>query len=75
MVEKSIIDTILSPMLNAPRSPGYLRKKEYKYLTEVGSKYFLTSAWYAQSELYSQLKDYTARMLTDKSKLYACDLS
>ena len=75
MVEKSIIDTILSPMLNAPRSPGYLRKKEYKYLTEVGSKYFLTSAWYAQSELYSQLKDYTARMLTDNSKFFACDLS
>ena len=75
MVEKSIIDTILSPMLNAPRSPGYLRKKEYKHLTEVGSKYFLTSAWYAQSELYSQLKDYTARMLTDNSKFFACDLS
>ena len=32
MVEKSIIDTVLSPMLNAPRSPGYLRKKEYKPL-------------------------------------------
>lgn len=74
MVEKSIIDTILSPMLNAPRSPGYLRKKQYKHLQEVGQKYFLTSAWYAQSELYSQLKDYTSRMLTDGSKFFACDL-
>lgn len=74
MVEKSIIDTVLSPMLNAPRSPGYLRKKQYKHLQEVGQKYFLTSAWYAQSELYSQLKDYTCRMLTDDSKCFACDL-
>lgn len=74
MVEKSIIDTILTPMLNAPRSPGYLRKKEYKHLKEIGQKYFLTSAWYAQSELYSQLKDYTARMLEDNSKVFACDL-
>lgn len=74
MVEKHIIDTVLSPMLNAPRSPGYLRKKKYKHLQEVGQKYFLTSAWYAQSELYGQLKDYTARMLTDNSKFFACDL-
>lgn len=74
MVEKNIIDTILSPMLNAPRSPGYLRKKQYKHLQEVGQKYFLTSAWYVQSELFSQLKDYTSRMLTDGSKFFACDL-
>lgn len=75
MVEKNIIDTVLTPMLNAPRSPGYLRKKQYKHLAEVGQKYFLTSAWYAQSQLYSQLKDYTARMLQDDdSKIFACDL-
>lgn len=74
MVEKNIIDTILVPMLNAPRSPGYLNKKKYANLQEVGSKYFLTSAWYCQSELYSQLKDYTARMLKDGQKVFACDL-
>ena len=74
MVEKSIIDTILTPMLNAPRSPGYLRKKKYAHLQEVGQKYMLTSAWYAQSQLFSQLKDYTARMLTDGAKFFACDL-
>lgn len=74
MVEKSIIDTILSPMLNAPRSPGYLNNPKYSHLQEVGSKYFLTSAWYAQSELYAQLKDYTNSMLKDNSTFFACDL-
>ena len=73
MVEKDIIDTILTPMLNAPRSPGYLNNPKYANLQEVGSKYFLTSAWYCQSQLYDQLKDYTARML-DGQKVFACDL-
>ncbi len=74
MVSKNIIDTILSPMLNAPRSPGYLNKPQYSHLKEVGSKYFLTSAWYAQSELFNQLKDYTNNMLKDNSSFFACDL-
>jgi hypothetical protein len=74
MVSKNTIDTILSPMLNAPRSPGYLNKPQYSHLKEVGSKYFLTSAWYAQSELYEQLKDYTNSMLKDGSSFFACDL-
>lgn len=74
MVDKKIIDTILSPMLNAPRSPGYLSKPQYAHLQEVGCKYFLTSAWYKQSPLFEQLKDYTAKMLYDDSKVFACDL-
>lgn len=73
MVEKDVIDTVLTPMLNAPRSPGYLNNPKYANLQEVGSKYFLTSAWYCQSQLYDQLKDYTARML-DGQKVFACDL-
>lgn len=73
MVEKDVIDTVLTPMLNAPRSPGYLNNPKYANLQEVGSKYFLTSAWYCQSQLYEQLKDYTARML-DGQKVFACDL-
>ena len=73
MVEKDVIDTVLTPMLNAPRSPGYLNNPKYANLQEVGSKYFLTSAWYCQSQLYEQLKDYTARMI-DGQKVFACDL-
>ena len=73
MVEKDVIDTVLTPMLNAPRSPGYLNNPKYANLQEVGSKYFLTSAWYCQSQLYDQLKDYTARMLNGQ-KVFACDL-
>lgn len=74
LVPKNIIDDIFVPMLNAPRSPGYLSKPEYSHLAEVGQKLFLSSAWYKQSELYSMLKGYTINMLKDDSKFFACDL-
>lgn len=74
LVSKNIIDDIFVPMLNAPRSPGYLSNPEYSYLAEVGQKLFLSSAWYKQSELYSMLKGYTINMLKDDSKFFACDL-
>ena len=74
LVPKNIIDDIFVPMLNAPRSPGYLSKPEYSHLAEVGQKLFLSSAWYKQSELYSMLKGYTINMLKDNSKFFACDL-
>lgn len=74
LVPKHIIDDIFVPMLNAPRSPGYLSKPEYSHLAEVGQKLFLSSAWYKQSELYSMLKGYTINMLKDDSRFFACDL-
>lgn len=73
MVEKGVIDDIFVPMLNAPRSPGYLSKPEYAHLAEVGQKFFMSSAWYKQSELYTMLKGYTANML-DGGKFFALDL-
>ena len=74
MVSRALIDSVFIPMLNAPRSPGYLNKEKYRHLQEIGKKYYLTSAWYCQSELYTQLKDETAMMLSENSKFFVCDI-
>ena len=74
LVDQKIIDTILRPMNSSPRSPGYLNNPEYAHLKEVPQEYYLSSAYYCQSELYEKVKAYTANMLTDGLKYFVCDL-
>lgn len=74
MVSRNIIDTVLVPMLNAPRSPGYLKKKEYQHLQEIGKILQMSSAWYCQSEMFEEVKTYTANMLYDDTSFFICDL-
>ena len=74
MVSQKIMDEILIPMLNAPRAPGYLNKKQYKDRQEVGRILMMSSAYYKQTEMYGQLLDYFSQMLYDDSKFFVVDL-
>lgn len=74
LVSQLIIDKVIRPMNSAPRSPGYLNKPEYAHLKEVPQEYYLSSAYYCQSELFNKAKAYTANMLTDNLKYFVCDL-
>lgn len=74
LIDQRIIDTIIRPMNSAPRAAGYLNKPEYSHLKEIPQEYYLSSAWYCQSELYDKAKTYTANMLTDGLKYFVCDL-
>jgi hypothetical protein len=63
-------------MNSSPRHPGYLDKPEYsdpKY-AEVPQEYYLSSAFYAQSEMFEKVKTYAANFLTPGMKYFACDL-
>ena len=74
MVSDHILQTVLIPMLNASRSPGYLNKPEYAHLQEMNKQFYMSSAWYKQSEMYEMVKTYLAAMLEENSKFFICDL-
>lgn len=74
MVEQSIVDTILVPMNADPRHPGYLDKPEYAHMQEMNKIFFMSSAYFAASEMYEKVKSYVANMLNPNHKYFICDL-
>ncbi|WP_039230813.1 terminase large subunit domain-containing protein [Clostridium haemolyticum] len=49
MIDKKILESVLLPMLNVFRQPPYLKKEEYKHLTEENVEIYISSAWYKGS--------------------------
>lgn len=74
MVEQKIVDTILVPMNADPRQPGYLTKPEYAHMQEMNKVFFMSSAYYASSEMFEKVKSYVANMLDPRFKFFVCDL-
>ena len=74
LVPQKIVDTILRPMNAAPRQPGYLNKPEYAHLQEMNKEFYLSSAFYAASEMFEKVKAYTANMLNSNLNYLVCDL-
>lgn len=76
MVNQKIVDTVLRPMNSSPRQPGYLSKPEYSYYKEreVPQEFYLSSAYYAQSEMFEKVKAYAANSLDPNLKFFVCDL-
>lgn len=74
MVEQKIVDTILVPMNADPRHPGYLDKPEYAHLQEMNKIFYMSSAYYAASEMFEKVKACIANMLDPNYKYFVCDL-
>ena len=74
LVSQKIVDTILRPMNAAPRQPGFLNKPEYAHLKEMNKEMYLSSAFFAASEMFDKVKAYTANMLDPRLKYFICDL-
>lgn len=74
MVEQKIVDTILVPMNADPRHPGYLDKPEYAHLQEMNKIFFMSSAYFASSEMYEKVKSFVANTLDPNYKFFICDL-
>lgn len=74
LIPLSTVASILRPMNATPRQPGYMSKPEYAHLAEMPKEVYLTSAWYAMSELFEQAKSYTANMLDPNMSFFICDL-
>ena len=50
LIKKSVVEQILLPMLNVYRQPPYLKKEEYKHLTEENIEIYISSAYYKNHE-------------------------
>ena len=74
MVDINIINTVLRKFLTAPRTPGYLSKKEYEHLAERNSEIYMSSAWFKSHWSYDKLKAYFANMLDDTKRYFCCGL-
>ena len=74
LVDQKIVDTILRPMNAAPRQPGYLNKPEYSNLQEMNKEMYMSSAYFAASEMFDKVKSYTANMLDPSLNYFVCDL-
>lgn len=74
MVDINIINTVLRKFLTAPRTPGYLSKKEYEHLAERNSEIYMSSAWFKSHWSFDKLKAYFANMLDDSKRYFCCGL-
>lgn len=74
MVKQNIVESVIRPMANVPRQPGYLKYEKYKHIQESNKEMYMSSAWYTASEMYEKVKAYTANSLNDKLKYFICDL-
>lgn len=50
LIKKSVVEQVLLPMLNVYRQPPYLKKEEYKHLTEENIEIYISSAYYKNHE-------------------------
>lgn len=74
MVDQKIVDTVLRPMNGTPRTPGYLRKPEYAHLKEMNKEMYMSSAYFAASEMFEKVKAFVANMLDPNLSYFVCDL-
>lgn len=74
LVDQKIVDTILRPMNGTPRQPGYLSNPKYSHLKESNKEFYMSSAYYAASEMFEKCKDYLAGSLDPNLKYFICDL-
>ena len=74
MVDKDTIETVLKKFLTAPRTPGYLHKKEYQNLDERNKEIYLSSAYFTSHWSYEKVRDYARGMLDESKKYFVCGL-
>lgn len=74
LVDQKIVDTILRPMNGTTRQPGFLKKPEYQHLKEMNKEMYMSSAYFAASEMFEKVKSYMANMLDPNLKFFICDL-
>lgn len=74
LIPQKIVDTILRPFNASPRQIGYMDKPEYAGMQEMNKEIYMSSAWYAQSEMYEKVKTFFANMLDPNLNYIVVDL-
>lgn len=65
MIEKKIIDSVLSPFLIVRQAP-YLKNPKYEHLKEEPMEIYISSAWYKNHWMWDLMKIFTRDMLQGK---------
>ncbi|MDV3426618.1 MAG: terminase [Bacillota bacterium] len=68
MIDKNIIDSVLSPFL-VVRQPGYLKKTEYNNLMEEPSEVYISSSWFKSHWVWNFMKTVVKDMYNTKESL------
>ncbi len=75
IVKDKDLNTVLKPMLTAPRTPGFTFKPEYaNYPIEENKELYLSSAWYKSEWSYKKFKDTLKSMLEGGGEHFCCDI-
>lgn len=74
MVDLDVINTVLRKFLTAPRTPGYLNKKEYEHLAERNKEIYMSSCWYTSHWSFEKAKAYVVNFLDATKKYFICGL-
>lgn len=74
MIDKDILDSVLLPFLNVYRQPPFLKKKQYKHLTEENIELYISSAWYSSHWMWDSMQSARDAMLKGKDTvIFALD--
>ncbi|KAI4438959.1 hypothetical protein FMM80_00820 [Schaedlerella arabinosiphila] len=74
MVDLDVINTVLRKFLTAPRTPGYLTKKEYEHLVERNKEIYMSSCFYKSHWSFEKAKAYVVNFLDATKKYFICGL-
>lgn len=67
LIKYSTVRDVLRPFLNVTRQPPYLRKPEYRHLSEENKEIYISSAWYKSDWIWSRFKSFTSSMIKGNS--------
>lgn len=73
LIKEDNLKRILRPFLNVNRQPPYLRKEEYKHLTEENKEIYISSAWYKHEWIWDRFKSFTSSMIKGRN-YFVCAL-
>lgn len=74
MVNKDIIDTVITRFLSSPRHPAYLDNPEYEHLEERNKAMYMSSAWYKDHWSFRQAQSYARNLIDDTKKFFVCGI-
>lgn len=63
MIDEYILNTVLKPFLNVYRQPPFLKKEEYKHLTEENIELYISSAYFSSHWMQKAMESARDMML------------
>lgn len=73
MVDKDVIDSVLSPILNVPRVPEFKTRypKKYEDYEEENIEIYISSGWYKYHWSWVEFNSYLKKMISNSSNFVA----